>query len=200
MTRSPDSLIPFDAGRPASEKRDDKAFNRRQEGEANLRAATEVNVVSASLTPPATTPIRSTFSSGVSSCGRQIQTMPNSLDPRHLGAGSQPTGRLSESLREWALLEPETSTRSAPGLVFASTGELPSPRHPATPRNFLRFAATKELTNGQRQFRGKFLAPQTWGVRGASLEKKGRGQMVPDGARWYELERQPRCLSWTLPI
>ena len=58
MTRSPDSLIPFDAGQPASEKRDDKAFDCRQEGEANLRAATEVNVVSASLTPPAITPIQ----------------------------------------------------------------------------------------------------------------------------------------------
>ena len=58
MTRSPDSLIPFDAGQPASEKRDDKAFNCRQEGEANLRAATEVNVISASLTPPVITPIQ----------------------------------------------------------------------------------------------------------------------------------------------
>ena len=58
MTRSPDSLIPFDAGQPASEKRDDEAFNCRQEGEANLRAATEVNVVSASLTPPVITPIQ----------------------------------------------------------------------------------------------------------------------------------------------
>src|SRR5271169_4381835 len=58
MTRSPDSLIPFGAGQPASEKRDDKAFDCRQEGEANLRAATEVNVVSASSTPPAITPIQ----------------------------------------------------------------------------------------------------------------------------------------------
>jgi hypothetical protein len=58
MTRSPDSLIPFDAGQPAPEKRDDKAFNCRQEGEANPRAATEVNVVSASSTPPAITPIQ----------------------------------------------------------------------------------------------------------------------------------------------
>ena len=54
MTRSPDSLIPFDAGQPASEKRDDKAFNCRQEGEA----ATEVNVVSASSTAPVITPIQ----------------------------------------------------------------------------------------------------------------------------------------------
>ena len=58
MTRSPDSLIPFGAGQPAAEKRDDKAFICRQEGEANLRAATEVNVVSASSTPPAITPIQ----------------------------------------------------------------------------------------------------------------------------------------------
>ena len=58
MTRSPDSLIPSDAGQPAPEKRDDKAFSCRQEGEANLRAATQVNAVSASSTPPAITPIQ----------------------------------------------------------------------------------------------------------------------------------------------
>ena len=56
MTRSPDSQIPSDAGQLAAEKRDDKAFNCRQEGEANLRAATEVNAVSASLTPPVSRP------------------------------------------------------------------------------------------------------------------------------------------------
>ena len=45
MTRSPDSQIPSGAGQPATGKRDDEAFNCRQEGEANLRAATQVNVV-----------------------------------------------------------------------------------------------------------------------------------------------------------
>ena len=58
MTRSPDSQIPSGAGQPATEKRDDKAFDCRQEGEANLRAATQVNVVSASSYPPAITPIQ----------------------------------------------------------------------------------------------------------------------------------------------
>ena len=58
MTRSPDSQIPSAVGQPAAEKRDDKAFDCRQEGEANLRAATQVNVVSASSTPPAITPIQ----------------------------------------------------------------------------------------------------------------------------------------------
>jgi hypothetical protein len=58
MTRSPDSLIPFDAGQPVPEKRDDKALNCRQEDEANLRAATPVNAVSASSTPAAITPIQ----------------------------------------------------------------------------------------------------------------------------------------------
>jgi hypothetical protein len=57
MTRSPDSLIPSVAGQPVTEKRDDQAFNGRQEGEANLRAATEVNVVPASSTPAAIRPI-----------------------------------------------------------------------------------------------------------------------------------------------
>jgi hypothetical protein len=58
MTRSPNSQIPSGTGQPATEKRDDKAFDCRQEGEANLRAATQVNVVSASSYPPAITPIQ----------------------------------------------------------------------------------------------------------------------------------------------
>ncbi len=58
MTRSPGSLIPSDSGQPGSEKRDDKAFKCRQEGEANLRAATQVNAVTAPSTPPAITPIQ----------------------------------------------------------------------------------------------------------------------------------------------
>jgi hypothetical protein len=64
MTRSPDSLIPSAAEQSATEKRDDKAFNCRQEGQANLRAATEVNAVTASLTPPAITPIQLEFFPG----------------------------------------------------------------------------------------------------------------------------------------
>jgi RNA-directed DNA polymerase len=56
MTRSPDSLIPSGAEQSVPEKRDDKAFTCRQGGEANLRAATQVNAVSASLTPPVSRP------------------------------------------------------------------------------------------------------------------------------------------------
>jgi RNA-directed DNA polymerase len=58
MTRSPDSLVSSAAEQSATEKRDDKAFKCRQEGEANLRAATEVNAVSASTTPPVSRPIQ----------------------------------------------------------------------------------------------------------------------------------------------
>src|ERR1700680_966331 len=43
MTRSPGSLVPSGSGQPEPEKQDGKALNCRQEGEANLRAATEVN-------------------------------------------------------------------------------------------------------------------------------------------------------------
>ena len=56
MTRSPDSLVPSASGQPDPEKRDDKALNCWQEGEANLRAATEVNAVTASTTPPVSRP------------------------------------------------------------------------------------------------------------------------------------------------
>jgi hypothetical protein len=42
MTRSLDSLVPSASGQPDPEKRDDKALTCWQEGEANLRAATEV--------------------------------------------------------------------------------------------------------------------------------------------------------------
>src|SRR5260370_12975391 len=58
MTRSPDSLVPTASGQPDPEKRDDKALTCWQEGEANLRAATQVNAVTASLNPPAITPIQ----------------------------------------------------------------------------------------------------------------------------------------------
>jgi Reverse transcriptase (RNA-dependent DNA polymerase) len=56
MTRSPNSLVPSGSGRLETETRDDKAFSCRQEGEANLRAATEVNAVAASSSPPAIRP------------------------------------------------------------------------------------------------------------------------------------------------
>ena len=56
MTRSLDSLIPSAAEQSEVEKRNDKAFKCRQEGEANLRAATQVNAVSVSSTPPVSTP------------------------------------------------------------------------------------------------------------------------------------------------
>jgi len=58
MTRSPDSLVPSGSGQPDPEKRDDKALTCWQESEANLRAATEVNAVSASSYPPAIRPIQ----------------------------------------------------------------------------------------------------------------------------------------------
>ena len=58
MTRSPDSLVPSDSGQSEPEKRDDKALTCWQGGEANLRAATQVNAVSASSYPPAIKPIQ----------------------------------------------------------------------------------------------------------------------------------------------
>ena len=58
MTRSPDSLVPSTSGQLEVEKRDDKALICWQESEANLRAATEVNAVTASSYPPAITPIQ----------------------------------------------------------------------------------------------------------------------------------------------
>ena len=53
MTRSPDSLIPLAEEQSSVEKWDDKASDCQEGGEANARAATQVNAVSASLTPPA---------------------------------------------------------------------------------------------------------------------------------------------------
>lgn len=58
MARSPDSLVPSDGGQLPAEKWDDKASDCRQGGEVNPWAATQVNVVSASSTPPAITPIQ----------------------------------------------------------------------------------------------------------------------------------------------
>jgi RNA-directed DNA polymerase len=52
MTRSSDSLVPLAEEQSSVEKWDDKASARQAGGEANARAATEVNAVSASITPP----------------------------------------------------------------------------------------------------------------------------------------------------
>jgi RNA-directed DNA polymerase len=56
MNRSPDSLIPSAGGQPPAGKRDDKASSCRQGGEANPRAARNMNAASASSTPPAIRP------------------------------------------------------------------------------------------------------------------------------------------------
>jgi RNA-directed DNA polymerase len=56
MSRSPDSLIPSVGGQLPIEKRDDKASIRRRRGKANSRAATHVNAVAASTTPPTSKP------------------------------------------------------------------------------------------------------------------------------------------------
>ena len=58
MSCSPDSLIPSADGQPSTEKRNDKASNCRQGGEANSRAVTQVNAVSASRTLPTIMPIQ----------------------------------------------------------------------------------------------------------------------------------------------
>ena len=64
MTRSLDSLVPSADGQPPAEKRDDKASRSRPGGEANSRAATQVNAVSASSTPPASNPAQLEFLPG----------------------------------------------------------------------------------------------------------------------------------------
>jgi hypothetical protein len=64
MTRTPDSLVPSASGQPDPEKRDDKALTCRKGGEANLRAATEVNAVTASSYPPAIMPTQLEFFPG----------------------------------------------------------------------------------------------------------------------------------------
>src|ERR1700732_3638141 len=58
MTRSPDGLVPSASGQPDAEKRHEKALTCRKGAEANLRAAPQVNAVSASSYPPAITPIQ----------------------------------------------------------------------------------------------------------------------------------------------
>ena len=56
MTCSPDSLVSLDGEQLPFEKWNDKAPMSRQGGEANSRAATQVNAMSASLTPPVSIP------------------------------------------------------------------------------------------------------------------------------------------------
>jgi RNA-directed DNA polymerase len=57
MSRSPSSLIPSAGEQSPVEKRDDKAL-KREEGKANSRAVTNVNVITASSTPPTKEPLQ----------------------------------------------------------------------------------------------------------------------------------------------
>ena len=118
MTRSPDSLVSSVARQLAMEKRDDKAFICRQEGEANLRAATQVNAVSASSNPPVSRPtqldlfpgracvpkakpatvrstarVKSNRRDGVSGGGTQRQTIELTGETLFGPAEETPTGR-----------------------------------------------------------------------------------------------------------
>jgi len=59
-----------------------------------------------------------------------------------------------------ALSKPETATCNSTGPASGDTGELRNSHIRPIPRNYRRVAAAKQLTNEQRQFEGKFLAPQ----------------------------------------
>jgi hypothetical protein len=115
MTRSPDSLIPSGAGQPALEKRDDKASKSRQGGEANLWAATKVNVVSASLPPPAIKPIelgRLAHSDG--SAAPRLSELTAEAGGNPLGRAllqllQQGTGGLAQTLALWGLRSREAT-------------------------------------------------------------------------------------------
>ncbi len=87
MTRSPDSLIPSRGEQVAVEKRDDKALIGRQEGEANLRAATDVNAVTASSYPPACRPTQLEHFSG-RTCPLEVKPVTDRVP-----ASTKPVGR-----------------------------------------------------------------------------------------------------------
>ena len=111
MTRSPDSLAPSVAGQPAAEKRDDKAFKSRQVGEANLQAGTEVNSVSASLTPPVSRPIQLELFPG-RACLLEAKPATIRITARMDGVSGGSTQRQSIKLTGETLVGPAEETPS----------------------------------------------------------------------------------------
>lgn len=176
MTRSPDSLIPSGAEQLATEKRDDKAFDCRQEGKANLRAATQVNAVSASTTPPAITPI-------------QLELFPGrACVPKAKPATSRSTARSNPNRRDGVSgVSTQRQTIKLTGeTLFGPSEKTPSGReaHKGRTRKRSNEAgqgvggghSTDELRENRREGRAATFIKRTKQGKAAGLPPQGKAQ------------------------
>jgi RNA-directed DNA polymerase len=151
MTRSPDSLVPSASGQPDPEKRDDKALNCWQEGEANLRAATEVNAISASSYPPAITPI-------------QLELFPGRACPLEAKpAMDRNTARINPAHRDGVQGGGTQRQR------ISTTGETRFGPAEATPSG-------REAYKGETRKRGNDAEPGVGGGRSTAEPRENRGE------------------------
>jgi RNA-directed DNA polymerase len=195
MTRSPDSLIPSGAGQPAPEKRDDKAFESRQEGEANLRAATAVNVVSASLPPPAIKPIEREISRGEPVCARR--SLPRTGSQREKRPVRRDGVEDGGTQGEFRLLTGET--RNGPAEVTprgreAYKGQTRKRRNDAEP-GIGGGHSTVELRENRREGRAATFIKRTEQGKAAGLPPRGKAEPRPKSALRMD---QARKLQRTL--
>jgi hypothetical protein len=195
MTRSPDSLIPSGAGQPATEKRDDKAFESRQEGEANLRAATAVNVVSASLPPPAIKPIERELSRGEPVSARR--SLPRTGYQRERTPVRRDGVEDGGTQGKFRLLTGET--RNGPAEVTphgreAYKGETRKRRNDAEP-GIGGGHSTVELRENRREGRAATFIKRTEQGKAAGLPPRGKAESRPKSAlRMDRARKLPRTL------
>ena len=151
MTRSPDSLVPSASGQPDPEKRDDKALNCWQEGEANLRAATEVNAISASSYPPAITPI-------------QLELFPGRACPLEAKPATDRSTARETLVRRDGVQGGGTQTQR-----ISTTGETRFGPAEATPSG-------REAYKGETRKRGNDAEPGVGGGRSTGEPRENRGE------------------------
>ena len=169
MTRSPDSLVPSDSGQPEPEKRDDKAPTCWQGGEANLRAATEVNAISASSYPPAIKPI-------------QLDLFPGLACPlKAKPATDRNAARVNPARRDG--VEGGGTQRQR----ISTTGETLFGPAEATPSG-------REAYKGETRKRGNDAEQGDGGGRSTEEPRENRGRegpLLPSSVQSWE--RQPDC-------
>lgn len=176
MTRSPDSLIPSDAEQSAAEKRDDKVSTYRLGGEANLRAATEVNAVSASTTPPAITPIQLELFPG-RACVPKAKpatvrsTARNTPNPRDGGSGGS-TQRQNIKLTGETLFGPSEETSDGREAYKGRTRKRGNEAGPGVGGG----QSTDELRENRREGRAATFIKRTKQGKAAGLPPQGKTQ------------------------
>jgi hypothetical protein len=183
VTRSPDSLIPSVVRQPAPEKRDDKAFKCRQEGAANLRAATQVNAVSASSTPLVSLPTQLGSLPGASLCPRGEACHDSEYSENGAESPGRSIGRRhAEKVRQVTGETLFGPAEESPHGREAHKGETPKAQQRSQKGN-RRCCSTEELRENRREGRAATFIKRTKQGKAAGLPPQGEAPSRPNRAK-----------------